>query len=152
MEKQFTLDRRFCNEIGEVTRRLDATIVLPKKISEYLNVFRENNDETYLNRVIEDLKLHFLYERFFKRPSFKSKEIDSIKMIAYDIRRDQTNPFLTEEENTFVTLKPKYKPKWVDTDPKYRGKVGFLNTLTTNECCQFDPITTFAMDAFRHLE
>jgi len=151
MEKRIKFDRRFYDETGEIIEPLEVTMILPEEISEYLKRFRANFDEKYLDSVINELKLHFLHERFYKEPSFESEQTNALELVAYDIRRDSRNPFLTKEEDVFVTLEPKYKPKWVDTDPRYSGKIGFLNSLSTNEFCGFDPITTFVMNAYRHL-
>jgi len=151
MERHLTFDRRFYDETGEVIEPLELTMILPKEISKYLNEIRANSDKGYLDAVINELKMHFLHVRFYKEPSFESEQMNTLELVAYRIERDRRNPFLTEEEDTFVELEPKYKPRWVDTDPRYSGKIGFSNVLLTSECCGFDPITTFVMNAYRHI-
>jgi len=151
MERHVKFDRRLYDETGEIIEPLKVTMILPEEICKYLNEIRANKDKKYLDDVIHELKMHFLHKRFYKEPSFESEETNKIQLVAYEIMRDRSNPFLTEEEDTFVRLEPRYKPNWVDTDPEYSGKVGFWNGFSTRECCQFDPITTFVMNAYRHI-
>lgn len=153
METHFSFDRRLWEgDNEEVVEPLEVTLIIPDEISKYLKKNGTGFDKSYSKKVINSFKDHFIWKRFYKEPSFKSEEVKKVELVAYRIARSTRNPFLDPKTDSPIELKPKYKPKWVDTDKPPSEKHGFTNELSTFEFCDFDPITGFTMNAYYHLD
>jgi hypothetical protein len=121
MIRQFSINRRLLSREGSaVVKPLDVTMIIPEQILGYLKII---GSEGYLDNVIvPSLKEgRFLQRNFFERPSYESKEVTNLELVAYKVGKP----------NSGVEIEPKYKPEWVENPPK--SGFGWSNELSRSE-------------------
>jgi len=155
MKKEFTVERY---SLEEELAPLNVTLEVPDEIVMYLQKVESNFDTTYVDTLVSHLENYFRYASLYKEPSFESQKPDKLEIAAYRVH-PKHDPFeslkeslgvgQTQEIKSGIEIKPKFEPKWIETDHSHSG-IGFTNQVTTLEMEDLDFITAFTMDAFTY--